>query len=171
MESKPTVKKVCGVCGGKGGWKIKADFWWDNNWNDCPYCNGLCFVDEEEQEEENSYLLTYNSYKKKITDILDDFGRLISYSTTEHGKNIEISLIPTNKDFFLQFSKAFLKFGYLNKRLNVSVNQVLYYEPTDDLFHYYWKLVLMPDDISDLDGFIDLLKTWEDKLGKGRVGK
>jgi hypothetical protein len=175
MESNNSLKlvtKPCGVCGGMGGWKISAD-WWENNWFDCPYCGGHGFYDEEEDEQQTSHLLTYNSYKKKITDILDSFGQLISYSTSDQGKNIEISLVPSNKDFFLQFIKAILKFGYINKRLSIAVNQVLYYEPHDGLYHYYWKIILVPDSIEDLDGLIDTLKAWEEKLNsaRGRTGR
>jgi hypothetical protein len=166
------VNIICKVCSGKGGWKKKADYWYDDNWEDCLYCEGLGFVESEEPLGlHTSFLLQYNGYKKIITDIIDSFGKLISYQTTDQGRTIEISIVPNNRAAFTDFTKALLKFSHYNSRMKVSVNQVFFFEPSDGLYHYYWKILLTPLVMSDLDGFVDLIRAWEANMKARRISE
>ena len=164
------TQTICKVCGGLGGWKKEVKHWSDTNWNDCHYCEGYGFIDGETKEQsDSSFLLAYNGYKKIITDVLENYGKLISYQTQDQGKSIEISLVPNNKQAFADFTKALLKFGYFHTRLNVTMYQAFFYEPTDGLFHYYWKMVLSPQELTDLDGFVDLIRQWEPHMTARRL--
>lgn len=161
-----TVKAICKVCDGKGGWKKDVGFRWENDWNDCPYCEGFGFYEQTLAEEnEASFLFAYNYYKKKITELMESIGKLISYHTQDHASTIEISFTPNDKGHFADFTKALLRYAHFNRKLGVSVVQIFFFEETDNKIHYYWKIVLNPTALNDVDGFIDFLKAWDKNSG------
>lgn len=151
---------ACPVCWGKSGFKIKVDFWYEKSWQDCLFCNGLGFI--EKQESNNiSYLLAYNGYKKIITDVMESFGTIISYKTMNRAETIEIEYLPDDKPRFQDFARRLLKFGHYNKNLSVEIQQVFFYEPSIGKLNYYWRIQLKPDDLKDLDGFVDFIREQE----------
>jgi hypothetical protein len=160
MEAK--TKGICKVCNGKGGWKKEARFWFDEDWQDCLYCEGYGFVEQEgESLSEVSFLLRYNGYKKMITDVMDNFGKIISYTTVDKASTIEISYMPKDRLDFANFAKMLMKFAHFNNALKLEIQQVFFYEPKEDKHHYYWRIVLKPSELSDLDGFVDFIRAWE----------
>lgn len=154
------IKLACPICGGKGGWKTKAEHWLDDPWQDCVYCNSLGFVLSDKEKNEMSLLLVYNGYKKIITDIMENFGKIIAYKTANMAEIIEIEYIPKDKIRFAEFANKLLKFGHYNSRMGVEIQQVFFYEPSANRLEFYWRILLKPDELKDLDGFIDIIKAW-----------
>jgi hypothetical protein len=154
---------VCYVCGGKGGWKKDKRTPLDSNWVDCPYCDGYGFIKEDAEQKNNEALIhTYNHYKKIITELLtDEICSVQSFTTEDMGKTIVIKIIPYDKKTFQEFVSYLLKFGAYSKTLKVDMIQKHIFDKKTNKFYPSWELVLYPDNLEALDGFIDLIKLWD----------
>lgn len=161
MESN-IVKVVCKVCGGAGGWEKKKETDYDDSWSDCLYCDSYGFYEEEITVDNESILLKYIMYKTKITEGLTETLAVVeSFSTVDFCKTIEIKIIPYSKGTFGEFVKFAVKLGRHSERLTVTISQEYDYRQDFDKIFYQWRVVLEPESIEDLDGFVDLIDMWK----------
>jgi hypothetical protein len=152
---------VCNVCGGKGGWKSDGI-----NWTDCGYCDGFGFYEDYEDENKQKFLLKYSGYKKRIIESLEDTVCHVEKFTTEDmGKTIVINILPYHKGIFSEFVGYILKLGYYSKTLDIKVQQNFYFEPKKQKYANEWNIILKPDSLDDLDGFVDIVDFWGSKVG------
>ncbi len=162
MENK--IKVSCNVCGGKGGWNNKKPDPYDSAWQDCYFCDGFGFYEKEPSETHNTFFGEYLGYKKRIIEALtDNICQVKNYTTENMGQTIEISIIPYNRGVFSDFVNYILKLGHYSSKLEIKVIQEFYYKPETNNYTHGWKLILEPNELSDLDGFYDIIKLWERK--------
>lgn len=157
MDNK-IVQVICRVCGGKGGCYVRA-----KEWIDCGYCDGFGFHAQEEQDDtEQSLLLKYNLYRKQISELLlESIANVDSFDTFDAGKTITIHISPYNRNVFGEFTKFILKLAHYSTTIEIKLLQEFYYKKDGDKYSSKWVLVLKPDTLSDLEGFIDVLKYWD----------
>jgi hypothetical protein len=165
MDNKINV--VCKVCGGKGGWPIDRRSPFDDNWMDCGYCEGYGFHEKQDEEPDvQSKIHAYNGYRKQIIDLLNEVvANVDSFTTTDGGKTIEIQISPYSKQIFSDFVKFVLKLSLYSTKIDIKVTQDYYCKKGTDKYTYQWKIFLQPDELRDLEGFIDVVKLWDKKGG------
>jgi hypothetical protein len=157
-------KVICGVCNGKGGWKKDVSSPVDDNWNQCPYCDGYGFLDDTngDDKRKEAHILKYNHYKKLITELLSDsICSITNFTTDDSGKTIKIRVAPYNKTAFTQFAEYVLKIGHYSSKINIRLSQQYFFDEKFGKCFFYWELILEPDDLSDMDGFVDAIKIWK----------
>lgn len=159
--------KICAVCFGKGGWKKGAVHPWDDTFQDCHFCNGLGFYKYDgETEEDKNFIPEYTKYKEEIISLLNKYGKVDSFETSNLAQTIEINFVAKErdkrqKDRLADFIKLSLKMGAYSRRLGIEIQKVYFYEPDNDMMKHYWRFKLEPKELEDLDGFIDLIELWE----------
>ncbi|WP_336784148.1 hypothetical protein [Paenibacillus illinoisensis] len=165
MEDKNYV--ICNVCGGRGGWLGGAKFLPEDPWVYCQFCSGFGFYEKEPDESSDNFFAEYVGYKKKIIEALtDSICEVKNYTTEDMGKTIEITIMPYNRGRFSDFVFLILKLSHYSTKINIRVIQEFLYKEETNAYVHVWKLVLEPNELSDLDGFHDIIKLWERNGGR-----
>jgi hypothetical protein len=165
MEDNFNSMTTCPVCDGKGGWKLSPKTPFESNWSECHYCNSLGFVFDDTDEKSKSFLLEYSSYKKRIVELLSDhICQVTSYTTDDMGKKIKLKVVPFSKEVFARFTDFVLRLGHFSKNINISVAQVYFFKERDQKCYHHWEIRLEPDMITDLDGFVDIIRLWDKQV-------
>jgi hypothetical protein len=152
-----TPKVVCGVCHGKGGFrKLKKDFL-DTNWNDCPYCEGYGFVDDNTTEDECQEVLIYNRYRNNLILELQMLGD-VKVCNLDY-----VEIIPFDRKRWTALLKHIMKFSYHNENVNVDVKHSFYYKGEEEL-ETKWELHIHKHKLEDIQGLIDLIKFYNDTI-------
>jgi hypothetical protein len=157
-------KVICGVCSGKGGWEKDVRTPLDDKWNDCPYCDGYGFIDatSEGAIKNEAHIFRYNHYKKLITDLISDSVCTVEeFTTNDMGKTIKLRVVPHNKPKFTQFVEYIVKVGHFSNRINIGLSQKYYFDSKYRKLFFYWEIMLEPNELTDLDGFVDAIKIFE----------
>lgn len=154
-------KIICPCCSGKGGFKNNKNGALGIDWADCPICEGYGFTDKQEDKSGE-----YFEYREAIIDNIYNLADVDFIVSETLESDMKIVVVPKDRRVWKNFLRAILRLSYHDTRVQILPRQTFYYDQESDRpYHSFWEIQIEMMQMSDLDGFIDLLKAYNEGDG------